>query len=63
MSANALQVYLVADSQAFAVKDKNTFLHKVHERIGEVPVVFHFVDDIPRTRSGKHTVVKTTARR
>lgn len=61
MSDSALQVYLVADSQAFAVKDKNTFLHKVHERIGEVPVVFHFVDDIPRTRSGKHTVVKIPA--
>jgi phenylacetate-CoA ligase len=63
MSNNALQVYLVADPLAFAAKDKNTFLHKVHERMGEVPVVFHFVEDIPRTRSGKHTVVRITARR
>ena len=62
MSNSALQVYLVADPQAFEAKDKNTFLHKVHERMGEVPVVFHYVEDIPRTRSGKHTVVKTAIR-
>ena len=64
ISNNALQVYLVVvDPQAFAAKDKNTFLHKVRERMGEVPVVFHFVEDIPRARSGKHTVVKTAGAR
>jgi len=63
MSEDRLQVYLVADPRAFAAKDKNTFLHKVRERMGEVPVVFHFVEDIPRTRSGKHSVVRIAARR
>ncbi len=55
---NALHVDLVADPQAFAANDKDRFLHKVHERMGEVPVVFHFVEDIPRAPSGKHTVIK-----
>jgi phenylacetate-CoA ligase len=58
MSDAGLQVYLVADRSAFEVRDKRTFLHKVHERMGDVPVAFHYVDDIPRTRSGKHTLVR-----
>ncbi len=58
MTNGALHVYLVADGPAFEAKDKRTFLHRVHERMGDVPVVFHFVGDILRTRSGKHTVVK-----
>ncbi|MFY9725353.1 MAG: hypothetical protein WB579_18490 [Bryobacteraceae bacterium] len=58
MRDNALHVDLVADPRAFAANDKATFLHKVHERMGEVPVIFHFVEDIPRAPSGKHTVVK-----
>jgi phenylacetate-CoA ligase len=53
-----LHIYLVAESQSFESKDKNAFLHKLHERVGDIPVVFHFVADIPRTPSGKHTVVK-----
>ena len=58
MSGGVLQVYLVADPRTFEAKDKPTFLHKVHERIGDVPVAIHYVDDIPRARSGKHTVVR-----
>ena len=63
MSGGALQVYLVADAQAFEARDKQTFLHKVHERMGDVPVAFHYVDDIPRARSGKHTVVRKASPR
>jgi phenylacetate-CoA ligase len=58
MSEGALQVYLVANARAFEAGDKQTFLHKVHERMGDIPVAFHYVDDIPRMRSGKHSVVR-----
>lgn len=58
MTNGALHVYLVADGPAFEAKDKRAFLDRIHERMGDVPVVFHFVGDILRTRSGKHTVVK-----
>lgn len=61
MCIGALQVYLVADPRTFEARDKTTFLHKIHERMGDVPVVFHYVDDIPRARSGKHTVVRKSS--
>jgi phenylacetate-CoA ligase len=58
MTNGALHVYLVADGPAFEAKDKRVFLDRIHERMGDIPVVFHFVGDIRRTQSGKHTVVK-----
>jgi phenylacetate-CoA ligase len=61
MNNGALHVYLVADGPAFDAKDKRTFLDRVQERMGDVPVVFHFVRDLLRTPSGKHTVVKPAA--
>ena len=55
-----LNVYLVADAEAFESIDKATFMKKMGERVGDLPLKFHYVDDIPRARSGKHTVVRRT---
>lgn len=53
-----LQVFLVADRERFEGKDKNHFLKNVQERMGNIDVDLHYVEDIPRARSGKHTLVK-----
>lgn len=56
-----LHVYLVADAEAFESNDKATFTKKMRDRVGDLPLTFHYVDDIPRMRSGKHSVVRRRA--
>lgn len=56
-----LHVYLVADERAFECQDKAIFMKKMRERVGDLPVTFHYVNDIPRAQSGKHSVVRRTA--
>lgn len=61
MAGGALHVYLVADARDFESKDKATFIKKMEERVGGLPLTFHYVDDIPRARSGKQSVVRRSA--
>jgi len=57
--AGRLQVYLVVSSQQqFEEHDRATFLAKIRERMGDLPVDIHFVKDIPRARSGKQSMVR-----
>jgi phenylacetate-CoA ligase len=53
-----LQVYMVADRAVFEQGDKATFLKKIAERMGDIPVDIHYVPDIPRAASGKHSMVR-----
>jgi phenylacetate-CoA ligase len=53
-----LAVDMVARQADFEARDKATFLAKVAERFGPVPVDIRYVDDIPRSRGGKHSVVR-----
>lgn len=53
-----LKVYMVANKEQFEKKDRNSFLLHLHERAGDIPVDIVYVDDLPRTQGGKHTVVR-----
>lgn len=53
-----LEIDLLADPEAFERRDKATFLKKVHERVGDIPVDLRFVTSIPRAPSGKQTLVR-----
>jgi len=53
-----LNIYLVADKNEFDKKDKEKFLKKLKERIGDFPVKFSFVEKIAPSKSGKHLLIK-----
>lgn len=53
-----LEVDLLADRDAFEAKDKATFLKKLRERIGDMPVAIRYVASIPRAASGKQSLVR-----
>lgn len=53
-----LQVYMVAERAVFEQGDKATFLQKIRERMGDIPVEIHYVADIPRAASGKQSMVR-----
>jgi phenylacetate-CoA ligase len=56
-----LEVDLLADREAFEARDKATFLKKIHERIGDMPVEIRYVSSIPRAPSGKQSLVRRPA--
>jgi phenylacetate-CoA ligase len=56
-----LEVDMLADRDAFESHDRATFLKKVHERIGDLPVDIRFVSSIPRAPSGKQSMVRRRA--
>lgn len=53
-----IRVYMVADKEEFEKKDRENFLVHMCERVGNIPVEFVYVDDIPRAKSGKHSVIR-----
>jgi phenylacetate-CoA ligase len=53
-----LEVDMVADQKAFEATDKKTFLKKLHERVGDLPVDIRYVSSIPRAPSGKQSLVR-----
>ena len=53
-----LEVDMMADPAAFEARDKATFLKKLRERIGDMPVDIRFVTSIPRAPSGKQSMVR-----
>lgn len=62
MREGRLQVYMVADPAAFESQDKAKFLKKLRERIGETPIDLLYVPDLPRTASGKFSMVRNPSR-
>lgn len=58
LQGGRLAVDLVADQAAFDARDRATFLAKLAERIGDMPVDIRFVTDIPRAASGKHSLIR-----
>lgn len=57
---NQLRVHMVASRKEFEKKDRENFLMHLHERVGNLPVTIVYVDDISRSQSGKHSVIKKT---
>ena len=53
-----LRVNMVADREQFEKQERALFLDHMHERVGDVPVELVYVDDIPRSSGGKHSVIK-----
>jgi phenylacetate-CoA ligase len=53
-----LEVDMLADPAEFEARDKATFLKKLHERIGDMPVDIRFVTQVPRAPSGKQSMVR-----
>ncbi|HVE71209.1 MAG TPA: hypothetical protein VNI54_07560 [Thermoanaerobaculia bacterium] len=53
-----LEVDMVADRDAFEAHDRATFVKKLHERVGNMPIDINFVDSIPRAPSGKQSLVR-----
>jgi len=58
MVEGRLQVYMMADRTAFEKGDRDIFIHKLRERIGNVMVDVHYVEDLPRAVSGKHSIIR-----
>jgi phenylacetate-CoA ligase len=56
-----LEVDMLADREEFESRDKATFLKKIHERVGDLPVEIRFVTSIPRAPSGKQSMVRRRA--
>jgi phenylacetate-CoA ligase len=56
-----LEVDMLADRDAFEARDKATFLKKVRERVGDMPVDIRFVTSIPRAPSGKQSMVRRSS--
>jgi phenylacetate-CoA ligase len=53
-----VRIFMVADRSRFEGKDRESFLTHLRECAGDIPVDIVYVDDILRSGSGKHTVVK-----
>lgn len=53
-----LEIDMLANREAFESHDKATFLKKIHERVGDLPVEIRFVSSIPRAPSGKQSMVR-----
>jgi phenylacetate-CoA ligase len=58
MLNDAVHVDLCADIDRFERSDKEKFLHKLQERVGDVEIFLHYREELPRTASGKHSVVR-----
>jgi phenylacetate-CoA ligase len=55
---SCIKVHMVANQEEFEKKDRENFLVHLHERVGDIPVDFVYLDDLPRAKSGKHSVIK-----
>ena len=53
-----LEIDMMADPVAFERHDREVFLKKIRERVGDIPVDINFVSSIPRAASGKQTLVR-----
>jgi len=56
-----LRLYVVPDRGRFTEKDQGIFIDHLRERIGDFPVDLTFVNDLPRSTSGKHQIIRRPA--
>ncbi|MEW6664893.1 MAG: hypothetical protein AB1512_06700 [Thermodesulfobacteriota bacterium] len=57
-----LDVRVVCDPEEFEKKDRQTFLANLRDRVGDFPVRIVYCQDIPPSRSGKHSVIQGSSR-
>ncbi len=55
-----LRVYMVANRAEFERRDKASLMGKFRERVGDLPIEILYVDDVPRAKSGKRTLIRAT---
>jgi phenylacetate-CoA ligase len=52
-------VKIVKDSNVYSDKDEKLFMKELRDRLGDtINIIFEYVDDIPKEKSGKYKIVK-----
>lgn len=60
-AVDAVDVSLVVDREGYTNAEEATFLRELRDRLGErIEIRLHYVDEIPRERSGKVRIVKNS---